>query len=201
MYNGCSPSYLNTVFGMKLCGKLLYHEKDQNSLDVYLAGPFAMSVKLQKVDQFSKYTFFYTWRADQSNRNYQILTATYDTPGSKINRRSSLDLKYDKVFYRYVSLAMEMPVYDIKSTFVYDWSLNKIMAKSELIMDQRKIGSFYYIVKSNGLMSLESEAIVTYGNDEIIHWNGDFLFTDLKKTMHCHLQGSLVPSEIELKGM
>ena len=186
---------------MKICGKVLYHENDQDNLDVYFAGPFATSVKLQKVDQFSKYTFFYTWTADQNNPNHEQLTAAFDTPGSKINRRSSLDLKYDKVSYQYVSLVMEMPVHDIKSTFVYDWSLHKKLAKAALIMNQRMIGSLYYILKNNGRSNFESEAIVTYADDEIIHWNGDFLFTDSKKTMHCHLQGSLMPSEIELKGM
>ena len=60
------------------------------TLDVYFAGPFAMSLNLEKIDEFSKYTFLYTWTSDPTDSNNEKLTAVFDTPGSRINRRSSL---------------------------------------------------------------------------------------------------------------
>ena len=68
----------------------LYHENDEDNLDVYFAGPFAMSLNLEKIDEFSKYTFLYTWTSDPTDSNNEKLTAVFDTPGSRINRRSSL---------------------------------------------------------------------------------------------------------------
>ena len=49
-----------------------------------------MSLNLEKIDEFSKYTFLYTWTSDPTDSNNEKLTAVFDTPGSRINRRSSL---------------------------------------------------------------------------------------------------------------
>lgn len=69
------------MFGMKMCGSVLYHENDKDNLDVYFAGPFALSMNLQKTDVFSKYTFQYTWTTDQTNAQHEHVTANFDTPG------------------------------------------------------------------------------------------------------------------------
>ena len=64
-----------------MCGSVLYHENDKDNLDVYFAGPFALSMNLQKTDVFSKYTFQYTWTTDQTNAQHEHVTANFDTPG------------------------------------------------------------------------------------------------------------------------
>merc|ERR1711981_295123 len=185
-YNGCTPNALNNIFGMKMCGSVLYHENDQDNLDVYFAGPFALSMNLQKTDVFSKYTFQYTWTSDPTDSNNEKLTAVFDTPGSRINRRSSLDFKYNKHTYQYMALDMEMPVHNIGANLVYDWTVNKKLAKAALTKDGKMIGSFYYILKDSGSNVLDSEAILTYQTQEIINWKGNFVFTDTKKTVMCH---------------
>ena len=95
---------------------------------------------------------------------------------------------------------MEMPVHDLGVNLVYDWNTNKKLAKAALSIQRQIIGSFYYILKHSGPNALESEAVVTYTDQEIIRWKGDFTFTDTKKTLTCHLQGTLLPSSVNLRG-
>ena len=111
-----------------------------------------------------------------------------------------LDFKYNKHTYQYMALDMEMPVHNIGANLVYDWTVNKKLAKAALTKDGKMIGSFYYILKDSGSNVLDSEAILTYQTQEIINWKGNFVFTDTKKTVMCHLQGSLIPTSVKLKG-
>ena len=74
-------------------------------------------LSLKKTDQFSKYVFEYSWtmrEADEAtNKIVNDIKVSYDTPGSAIVRRSSLDVKFDSAL-SYVAVGVEIPVNKVR---------------------------------------------------------------------------------------
>jgi len=74
-------------------------------------------LSLKKTDQFSKYVFEYSWtmrEADEAtNKIVNDIKVSYDTPGSAIVRRSSLDVKVDSAL-SYVAVGVEIPVNKVR---------------------------------------------------------------------------------------
>ena len=70
-------------------------------------------LSLKKTDQFEKYVFEYSWSTknvdEATNKLIHDIKVTYDTPGSQIGRRSSMELKFDSAL-SFVSLGLEIPI-------------------------------------------------------------------------------------------
>ena len=70
-------------------------------------------LSLKKTDQFEKYVFEYSWSTknvdEATNKLINDIKVTYDTPGSQIGRRSSMELKFDSAL-SFVSLGLEIPI-------------------------------------------------------------------------------------------
>ena len=80
---------------------------------LYFTGPSLAKLSLKKTDQFSKYVFEYSWTTkamdESTNKLVNEVKLTYDTPGSNVARRSSLEVKFDAVL-SYVAASVEIPI-------------------------------------------------------------------------------------------
>ena len=79
-------------------------------------------LSLKKTDQFQKYVFEYSWTTknldESTNKVVNDIKVTYDTPGSLIVRRSSMELKFDNAL-SYFSLGLEIPINKVTVYFFF----------------------------------------------------------------------------------
>ena len=135
-YSGCTPNGFNQVVGMQLCGSTSFFDNPKDSFDLLFAGPFEAGLTLEKVDTFSKYIFEYEWKEDERDVSQQKLIAMWDTPGSTVNRRARLHVMFNKIFYNYALLDLQIPVNQIALNGLYQWTAEKKMLRAALAMEE-----------------------------------------------------------------
>lgn len=182
---------MSDVFGVEMCGTAKHYNNPNEALDVYLAGPSAFKVGLGKTDAFSKYTFEYEWSSTFEGISMDHITAVLDTPGSRINRRSSMSLTFDKATLQYLAIGVEIPVNNIAANMVYDWSQQKKLIKAGLSVERQTIGSFYYLLKSADYGRYETEAKFIFQAQTLIDWSATLSLSGTKKSLSAQLQGVL----------
>ena len=79
-----------------------------------------MKIGLEKIDTFDKYTFEYkripATTADAKTKMYAI----WDTPGSSINRRTTINLDIDEATLNFVKIDVEIPVNQVSNCSTSD---------------------------------------------------------------------------------
>ena len=190
-YNGCTPSGFNQIVGMELCGSTTFYDNPQDTFDLLFAGPFEAKLALEKVDTFSKYTFEYQWKEDEANQGQQELLAVWDTPGSTVNRRASLKLVFNKLFYNYAALDVQIPVQNVVLNGVYQWSDEKKMVKTALAMEGRTVAQLSYVLEQpvSEMGRYESKLSVIYQESKILGWDARLLMTEMKMDASSTLTG------------
>ena len=166
--------------GMQLCGSTIFYDNPHDTFDLLFAGPFEAKLALEKVDTFSKYTFEYQWKENEEDSGQQALLAVWDTPGSRVNRRASLNLIYNKVFYNYAALDVQIPVQNIVLNGVFQWSEDKKMIKTALAMEGRTMAQLSYVLEQPQEGRYESQLAVVYQESKIIGWDARLLMTNMK---------------------
>ena len=180
---------------------LFYENIQDNFPDVYLSGPFFLKLNIQKVDTFFKYTFKYSRYYDSTSPQIEHVTLDIDTPGSKINRRTSLELTVDRSLFEYISLKLRMPIHNVKLNYKYISKSDRKEARAEFYLRNQPIANFHYILKQLRSTAFESEVLLTYFKKKILHWKGDYMVSDNKKHFDCTLDGAFLKSVSTLKGM
>ncbi len=193
-FDGCTPSMMNKVVGMKLCGSALYHENPQDNLDLVFAGPFHMRVSLEKVDTFDKYSFEYQWM--QKDASTSVINAVLDTPGSSINRRSSLKVDFDHVNFNDLTLSMEIPVGQVDINAVYHWTDEKKLLKASLAMQKEILCSIHSSLSKPNPGRHDAQVTIVFKKMELVHWTGGLTSTSTKMNAMTALNSHFLPSPL-----
>ncbi len=191
---------MSRIFGVEFCGLAKYHTNLDNPLDMYFTGPSAFKVYLKKTDTFSKYTFEYTWLQDVDNRDMDHINVVLDTPGSMVNRRSSVMVSFDRTTYSYLSLGVEVPVNNVMANFVYNWSKEKKLVKGALSVDRQIVATAYTLLKKTDAGRYEAEARMSYYSMQILHWTGLLSMTNAKSSIIARFESSS-HNPVTLKGI
>ena len=69
-----------------------------------------------------------------------------DTPGSTVNRRSSINILFDEIGFSYLALAAEIPVHKIGVNAVYQWTETKKLIKASLSMEHKTLLSINQVL-------------------------------------------------------
>ena len=191
-YEGCTSETFNKFLGLKMCGQALYHENPKDELDLYFAGPISFKLGMTKIDIFDKFTFDYEWTQDEPTQAQLIVIL--DTPGSMINRRSSVNLSLDPKTLTSMSLDVEIPVKDVKINAMYLWtSLEKVL-KASFNMENREVLSLHQSLKvQDEGRETDGKMLVKYQQDELIHWTGSLTRSMTKMDLSTSLDSIYLP--------
>lgn len=111
-FSGCTPSTVNDVLGVEICGRATYHVIDgKGPSSYYFAGPSHLSIGVQKTDVFDKYVFAYVWDHHAADHDLHV---TFDTPGSRINRLTGVEVKFNDDFSKF-GFDLYSPVHEVKA--------------------------------------------------------------------------------------
>ncbi|KAJ1524178.1 hypothetical protein ONE63_010704 [Megalurothrips usitatus] len=129
--SGCTSSMAATVTGFKVCGHLAYSNGSRFHGAPYfpLTGPFNFSVGLHRTDSFESYDFQYKLEHDKANDPSSPISwsATFDTPGSRVNRKLGASLWVDA---RQLSARAQL---------ASPWAALEASAKANLARDKRSL--------------------------------------------------------------
>jgi len=128
----CFGESYSDIWGIKICG--LFSRLDQLSLTPVT--PIVAKLYVQKTDKFNGYHIDYNFN---DNPNETKLSLVFDTPGSEVNRKSSIELSRSPSLGRYYG-SIQTPLKLIKAEGTY----LKLRKKFELTVldDDNKIFHF-----------------------------------------------------------
>ncbi|XP_052131449.1 uncharacterized protein LOC127751643, partial [Frankliniella occidentalis] len=128
---GCTSSMAATVTGFQLCGALSYANASRFPDAPYfpLTGPFNLSVGLLRTDTFDAYKFIYKLEHDHPTDASTPISwsATFDTPGSRVNRRLR------------GSLWLDARQLSARAQLTSPWAALEASAKANLARDKRSL--------------------------------------------------------------
>ena len=170
----CSPETMNTMFGILGCGHVSYFSgRGKSDPDWVFAGPSKASLMFQKTDNFQGLIGKYSWSARNVSAARGIINEisfVYDTPGSTIDRKTLLLVKFDES-KSFLDVDMIIPALDFKFSIKYDWT------------HHRKVFSFKVTKQSNEIFEV-TQSLIRYRNkfegvskvrinsEDIINWRG-----------------------------
>ncbi|KAK3927268.1 Apolipophorin, partial [Frankliniella fusca] len=152
---GCTSATAATVTGMQLCGALSYANASRFPDAPYfpLTGPFNLSVGLLRTDTFEAYKFIYKLEHDHPTDASTPVSwsATFDTPGSRVNRRLR------------GSLWLDARQLSARAQLASPWAALEVSAKANLARDKRSLD---VTVAKDGreLLALAASCVQTAGS-------------------------------------
>ena len=184
---------------MKLCGSTSFFDNPKDSFDLLFAGPFEAKMSFEKVDTFSKYIFEYEWKEDERDVSQQKLVAMWDTPGSRINRRASLNVVFNKIFYNYAALDLQIPVKQIAMNGVYQWTTEKKMLRAALAMERHTVAEMSYSLEQALEGRYESQLNVIFQDRKIIDWSARLIQTSSKMDGSSSLSATFLEEPVNIQ--
>lgn len=184
-FNGCTSNTFSQLFGVQLCGSALYFDNPKDNLDLVFAGPFSLKIDLSKTDSFDAYTFDYSWINDDQETK---IMAILDTPGSRINRRSSLNMLFNSLNWDHLALSLEIPVKQIDIDVIYQWKSQGKLLKASLSMENQLIASLHNSLKQVDNGKYEAQIKANYKQMELILWKGSFMSSSNKLDLTTQLK-------------
>ena len=201
--NFCTPGFISDVFGLETCGSLgFFHGRAAGDPTWIFAGPSKAKITLKKTDTFENMILKYTWTTDDRNPSKGTrndIYVIYDTPGSSVNRKNILGVKYDD-HGKYFDVDIGLPALDTKAQLRYDWTEEKKYVNALLIVSEKEVlrltqGISKHPSKFEGISQL------VYNDIKYMDWTGALhtTSTSARYSLNVNLDGILHP-KLELAG-
>ncbi|KAK4294432.1 hypothetical protein Pmani_032938 [Petrolisthes manimaculis] len=161
-----SESCTESIMGGHLCGQLAYTSMSTNSPYFPLSGPFSAKIYLEKTDTHTGYIFHYAYAPQQVN-------IQFDTPGSQVDRRVSLNVGLDQ---QTLNIDMYTPFKTFQGVGQYIWQDNDRHLKVEVTVDSGEkytLDTGVNIVHDGGIQ-IQPTLILTSSQGQIINIDGSF---------------------------
>ena len=191
----CSSDVYSNMLGLRLCAVGAYSQDPSN----YFYPNNRLAIQLYKTDNFDKYTFDYLW-SDQDQDGIQEVHLEYDTPGSNINRKSAVEVKFKAMDWSYLDFNLKMPVKGIQANLVYNFERSNPFVKAGLVMDGQTTLLLNGKFKTSKDGHFNSDARLVYFDTEVINWSGTVGVTEKKMSMMATLGSDLLEEPITLQG-
>ena len=170
----CTPDTFDTIFGLSGCGHFSYHHgRSKGDPDWFFAGPSKASLVFRKTDTFKGLIAKYSWNKNNESSIRGIIndiSLVYDTPGSSINRKTILAIKYDdkETFF---DIDMIIPALNFKLGTKYDWTQTRKVISAKLSKNDEEIFEFTQSLIRYSRNFEGISKIILY-DEEIIDWSG-----------------------------
>ena len=159
---------------MSGCGHFSYHHgRSKGDPDWFFAGPSKASLVFRKTDTFKGLIAKYSWNKNNESSIRGIIndiSLVYDTPGSSINRKTILAIKYDdkETFF---DIDMIIPALNFKLGTKYDWTQTRKVISAKLSKNNEEIFEFTQSLIRYSRNFEGISKIILY-DEEIIDWSG-----------------------------
>jgi hypothetical protein len=188
----CSSESTADILGLRICSEgYYYHGNYSESPEWYFTGPSLAAFYLEKIDSLEKISLEYSWSRDLSKPDKGIvdnILLALDTPGSKVKRGFSSQLKFDDI-KTFFLVEIRFPVWNTSLELRYDWSLMRKIIKGSITVE-----GFDVIVFTQQLEKQEKkfEALckLVYWGNKVVDWQGTVHIAPNKQSLAVKLRGN-----------
>lgn len=222
-WGGCTSDLLSKMLGIQLCARAKYPDqgaagtiRDQGGHlsggapstsaghPYYYSGPMSFNLGLKKTDVFDKYVVKYAWTSQRENGavsgGLQQVYFVFDTPGSKVNRRSDVEVKFEAGGFKYFEFGLSMPMHDVRASAVFNWEPHSKTLKLAFLADQSSVFVAQASVKEVGSGKFDAEARFAYLGEEYLKLITSVLATSKKYGFTSKLESKFIREPILLSG-
>ena len=198
----CSPTTMNTIFGLKGCGKISYHQgRSADDPHWLFTGPSRLSFVFEKTESFKSIIAKYAWITDNSHQSrgpINDISLVYDTPGSKSNRKTIFKISYDEK-RSFFDLDLIIPVVGFKFGLKYDWTERlKVFSLGISSREEELLRITTQVIKYSN--KYEGMVRIRFNDQEIMNWESKLHVKKRKYSLNALLKG-IFHEEVILSGI